>query len=171
MAETRVACLLADGFEDSEFRVPYDTLKQAGIGVDIISGSAGQQLRGERGKEHVKADVSIDQVKPESYQALLIPGGFSPDRLRADGRFVEFVKKFDSLGRPVAAVCHGPQLLMAARLVKGRTLTAWKTVREDLELAGVRTKDEPVVRDGNWITSRQPSDLPAFSEALLRTLQ
>ncbi|MGC4121874.1 MAG: type 1 glutamine amidotransferase domain-containing protein [Myxococcales bacterium] len=170
MAQTKVACLLADGFEDSEFRVPYDAMKQAGIAVDIIGSSAGQQLAGERGKERVKADVAIDQVEPDRYQALFIPGGFSPDRLRADERFVEFVRKFDALGRPVAAVCHGPQLLMAAKLVKGRTLTAWKTVREDLELAGVRTKDEPVVRDGNWITSRQPSDLPAFSEALLSTL-
>jgi len=171
MAQTPVACLLADGFEDSEFRVPYEAMKRAGIGVEIISGSAGQELRGERGKETVKADASIDQVRPESYQALFIPGGFSPDRLRADGRFVEFVRKFDVLGRPVAAICHGPQLLMAARLVKGRTLTAWKTVRDALELAGVRTKAAPVVRDGNWITSRQPSDLPAFSEALLATLR
>ena len=169
--ETRVACLLANGFEDSELRVPYQALKEAGIAVDVIGQQAGEELRGERGQEQVKTDVAIDQARPDRYQALLIPGGFSPDRLRADQRFVDFVREFDALGRPIAAVCHGPQLLMAARLVKGRTLTAWKTVREDLELAGVRTRDEPVVRDGNWITSRQPSDLPAFSEALLRTLQ
>jgi protease I len=101
---------------------------------------------------------------------LVIPGGQSPDHLRADPRFVQFVKRFDATGRPLAAVCHGPQLLITAGLVRGRTLTAWKTIQEDLRQIGATVKDEPVVTDGNWITSRQPSDLEAFSQAILAAL-
>ncbi|MBI5549394.1 MAG: type 1 glutamine amidotransferase [Deltaproteobacteria bacterium] len=171
MANVKVACLLGDGFEDSEFRVPFDELKKAGIEVEIIGTKAGQELKGYRGRETVKTDTAIDQARTDSFQALLIPGGHSPDHLRADRRFVDFVRSFDALKRPVAAVCHGPQLLMSAKLVKGRTLTAWPTVQGDLQLAGANVKDEPVVMDGNWITSRKPEDLQAFSEALIRTLR
>jgi len=171
MAQGRIACLLGPGFEDSEFRVPYDALKNAGNQVDIISTKAGVELKGYKGKETVKADKGIDEVRPEDYQALLIPGGHSPDQLRKDKRIVEFVKKFDALKRPLAAVCHGPQLLLTARLVRGRTLTAWETVQGDLEQAGANVKDQEVVIDQNWITSRKPEDLKAFSEALLNAVR
>ncbi|TMA23898.1 MAG: type 1 glutamine amidotransferase [Deltaproteobacteria bacterium] len=171
MAQGRIACLLGPGFEDSEFRVPYDALKNAGNQVDIISTKAGVELKGYKGKETVKADKGIDEVRPEDYQALLIPGGHSPDQLRKDKKIVEFVKKFDALKRPLAAVCHGPQLLLTARLVRGRTLTAWETVQGDLEQAGANVKDQEVVIDQNWITSRKPEDLKAFSEALLNALR
>jgi protease I len=171
MAGARIACLLASGFEDSEFRIPYDRLRNAGYAVEIIGVRAGEELKGYKGKETVKAEKGIDQVKPQDYQALLIPGGQSPDHLRADPRMVQFVKAFDALKRPIAAVCHGPQLLLSARLVKGRTLTAWKTVQGDLEQAGAKVVDQPVVIDQNWITSRQPEDLEQFSEALIQALQ
>jgi protease I len=171
MAQGRIACLLGPGFEDSEFRVPYDTLKNAGYQVDIIGPKPGMELKGYKGKETVKAEKGIDEVRPEDYQALLIPGGHSPDQLRKDKKIVEFVKKFDALKRPLAAVCHGPQLLLTARLVKGRTLTAWETVQGDLEQAGANVKDQEVVIDQNWITSRKPEDLKAFSEALLNALR
>ena len=171
MAQGRIACLLGPGFEDSEFRVPYDALKNAGNQVDIISTKAGVELKCYKGKETVKADKGIDEVRPEDYQALLIPGGHSPDQLRKDKKIVEFVKKFDALKRPLAAVCHGPQLLLTARLVRGRTLTAWETVQGDLEQAGANVKDQEVVIDQNWITSRKPEDLKAFSEALLNALR
>jgi protease I len=171
MAQGRIACLLGPGFEDSEFRVPYDELKNAGYQVDIVGPKAGLELKGYKGKETVKADKGIGEVRPEDYQALVIPGGHSPDQLRRDKRFVEFVKKFDALKRPLAAVCHGPQLLLTARLVKGRTLTAWETVQGDLEQAGANVKDQEVVIDQNWITSRKPEDLKAFSEALLSALR
>ncbi len=166
----KIACLLAKDFEDSEFRVPYDRLGKAGFDVDVISAHANEELVGKQGSERIETDKAIDQVKPDQYDALLIPGGYSPDKLRADERFVDFVRKFDALKRPIAAVCHGPQLLMAAGLVKGRTLTAWKTVQGDLKLVGAIVKDEPVVRDGNWITSRQPGDLEKFAEAFVQTL-
>jgi protease I len=171
MAQGKVACLLGDGFEDSEFRIPYDRVRKEGYQVDIIGPKAGMELKGYRGKEKVKADKGIDAVRPEDYLGLLIPGGYSPDHLRSDPRFVEFVKRFDALKRPLAAVCHGPQLLLSARLVRGRTLTAWSTVQVDLEQAGANVKDEPVVIDQNWITSRKPDDLEQFSEAFVQALR
>jgi len=166
----RIACLLASGFEDSEFRVPYDRLREAGYLVEIIGLRAGEQLEGERKREPVKTDFGIDEGDPADYQGLLIPGGYSPDKLRADERFVDFVKEFDGTRRPLAAVCHGPQLLLAAELQRGRTLTAWKTVQSDLRQAGAKVVDQEVVVDGNWITSRKPDDLPAFSERFLAEL-
>src|SRR5205823_3491819 len=117
-APMKIACVLGQGFEDSEFRVPYDRLKEEGYQVDIIGVKAGEELKGYKGKEKVKADKGIDQVKPDDYDALLIPGGQSPDHLRVDKRMVEFVKAFDKSGKLIAAVCHGPQLLIAAHLVK-----------------------------------------------------
>jgi protease I len=167
----KIACVLGQGFEDSEFRVPYDRLKEEGYQVDIIGLKAGEELKGYKGKEKAIVEKAIDQVKPEDYDALLIPGGQSPDRLRADKRMVEFVKAFDQSGKLIAAVCHGPQLLIAAHLVKGRTLTAWKTIQDDLEQIGATVKDEPVVVDRNWITSRKPDDLKQFSDAIVEHLE
>ena len=171
MAQGKLACLLGSGFEDSEFRVPYDRLRKEGYQVDIVGPKAGQELKGYKGMETVKADKGIDEVRPEDYVGLLIPGGQSPDHLRADQRFVDFVKRFDSLKRPLAAVCHGPQLLLSARLVRGRTLTAWSTVQGDLQQAGANVKDEQVVIDQNWITSRKPDDLQAFGDAMIDSLR
>ena len=171
MAQGRIACLLGPGFEDSEFRLPYDALKNAGYQVDIISMKAGTELKGYKGKETVKSEKGIDEVRADDYQAILIPGGHSPDQIRKDKKIVEFVKKFDSMKRPIAAVCHGPQLLLTARLVRGRTLTAWETVQGDLDQAGAIVKDQEVVVDQNWITSRKPEDLKAFSEAMLKALK
>lgn len=170
MAELKVVCLLGQGFEDSEFRVPYDRLRSAGIAVDVVGAKAGEELKGYRGKETIRTDRAIDQIRAEDYAALLIPGGYSPDHLRADDRFVQFVKAFDRTGHPIAAVCHGPQLLISAELVRGRTMTAWKTIQGDLRQIGAKVKDEAVVIDRNWITSRQPSDLEEFSEALIDAL-
>jgi len=165
-----VACLLAAGFEDSELRVPLDRLRQAGYLVEIIGADPGERLEGERKRETVTTDFGIDEVQVADYEGLLIPGGHSPDKLRADRRFIDFVKDFDRTGRPLAAVCHGPQLLLAAELQRGRTLTAWKTIQSDLRQAGATVKDQAVVVDGNWITSRQPDDLEAFSSKFIEEL-
>ena len=167
----KIACVLGQGFEDSEFRIPYDRLKQEGYQVDIIGVKAGEELKGYKGKEKVKAEKSIEEVSPEDYDALLIPGGQSPDHLRVDKRMVDFVKAFEKSGKLIAAVCHGPQLLIAAHLVKGRTLTAWTTIQDDLRQIGANVKDEPVVKDRNWITSRKPDDLQAFSAAIVEELE
>jgi deglycase len=167
----KIALVLGQGFEDSEFRVPYDRLKEEGYEVEIIGVKAGEELKGYKGKETVKVEKGIDRVKAEDYDALLIPGGQSPDHLRVDKRMVELVKQFDQAGRLIAAVCHGPQLLIAAHLVKGRTLTAWQTIQDDLQQIGAQVKDEAVVKDRNWITSRKPDDLKQFSDAIVEHLE
>jgi PfpI family intracellular protease len=127
-------------------------------------------LKGEKGRESAVVDMSIDEVDVDSYEGLLIPGGHSPDVLRADDRFVEFVRAFDSTGRPIAAVCHGPQLLLSAELQRGRTMTAWPTVQGDLRQAGANVIDRAVVVDDNWITSRNPGDLQAFTARFVEEL-
>ena len=167
----KIACVLGQGFEDTEFRVPYDRLKQEGYQVDVIGLKADEELKGYKGRETVKADKAIGDLHADDYDALLIPGGQSPDHLRVDKRMVDFVRQFEQAGKLIAAVCHGPQLLMAAHLVKGRTLTAWATVQDDLVQMGANVKDEPVVRDRNWITSRKPDDLPQFSAAIVDQLE
>jgi protease I len=166
----KIACLLASDFEDSELQVPMERLQAAGYEVEIVGSKAGEKLEGKRKKVTVKAHVGIDDAQIPNYEGLLIPGGYSPDHLRADKRFVDFVAAFDVTGRPMAAVCHGPQLLLSAQLVRGRTLTAWPTIQGDLRQAGAEVRDEPVVVDGNWITSRMPADLEAFSAKLLEEL-
>ncbi len=166
-----IACILGPDFEDSEFKVPYDRWRQAGNRIDIIGAQAGEELNGKKGKERARAEKSIDDVSPDDYDALFIPGGHSPDHLRADPRFVNFVKRFDASGKPILAICHGAQLFLSAGIVKGRTLTAWKTVQDDLRQAGANVKDEPVVFDRNWVTSRNPNDLDAFVQAGVECLR
>jgi len=170
MAKGKIACLLGQDFEDSEYQVPRERLEQAGYQVVVIGTKAGEELTGYKRKVKAKVGLSIDDADVEDFEGLLIPGGFSPDHLRIDRRFVDFVRKFDRTKRPLAAVCHGPQLLMTAGLVKGRTLTAWPTVQEDLKCAGANVVDAEVVVDDNWITSRKPEDLKAFSDKLLEEL-
>jgi protease I len=166
--DMRVACVLAEGFEDSEFRVPYDKLKAAGHDVVVVGATKDGKLEGKKGKEAIVADAAIDDVRPESFDALFIPGGHSPDHLRADPRFVEFVRGFRD--KPVLAICHGPQLLITADMVHARTLTAWKTVQVDLRNAGAMVVDRDVCVDRNFVTSRKPEDLDAFVRASLLML-
>ena len=171
MAEKgKIACLLADGFEDSEFRLPCDWLSAAGYTVEIVGKKAGETLKGDKGRETAVVDLGIDDADVDDYEGLLIPGGYSPDKLRADDRFVEFVRAFDATGRPLAAVCHGPQLLLTAELQSGRTLTAWQTIQGDLRQAGANVVDREVVVDDNWITSRKPDDLEAFTSKFVEQL-
>jgi len=172
MADTiKVACIIGPDFEDVEFRKPYDAMKEAGYDITLIGRKAGEEVEGKRGTEKVRTDAGIDEVNPKDFDVLFIPGGYSPDNLRADERFVRFVSDFDRSGKWIAAICHGPQLLLSAGLVEGRTLTAWRTVQKDLELAGANVEDEPVVVDRNWITSREPGDLEKFSRAVVERVK
>jgi protease I len=166
----RIACLLDNDFEDSEFRKPYDAFKAAGHEVVIIGLEPDAKLTGKNGKEVVRTERGIAEVRPEEFDALFLPGGYSPDRLRADERMVAFTKAFFDRERPVFAVCHGPQLLLTAGVVEGRTMTAWKTVQVDLKAAGANVLDQEVVVDRNLVTSRQPDDLDAFSKASIELL-
>jgi protease I len=150
--------------------IPLKRLTEAGHQVELLGAGAGRELVGKRGKTKVQVDASVADRKPEDYDALVIPGGHSPDHLRTDRQVVAFVKRFGAIGRPIAAVCHGPQLLIEADLVRGRRMTAWPSVRTDLRNAGAEVVDEEVVEDGALITSRKPDDLEAFSRALLDRL-
>lgn len=164
----RIACVLGDGFHDLEFRVPFDKLKAAGHEVVIIGAKKGEAIAGKLGKEKIEPDLAIDEARPDAFGALLIPGGYSPDHLRADDRFVAFTRGFAS--KPILAICHGPQLMMTADLVKGRTLTAWKTVQVDLRHAGANVVDKEVCVDKNFVTSRKPEDIDAFVRESLKML-
>jgi protease I len=167
----RIACLLDSDFEDSEFEKPYRALRDAGHDVVVIGFERGKEVSGKKGQVKTKTELSIGDASPGDYDALLIPGGYSPDHLRADKRFVDFARAFFDRERPVCAVCHGPQLLITAGVVKGRRMTAWRTIQEDLRYAGANVVDEEVVVDRNLVTSRQPSDLDAFSRESIKLLQ
>jgi protease I len=167
----RIACVLDSDFEDSEFRRPYDAFRTAGHEVAVIGLESGKELKGKKGQETVTSEKGIDEVRPDEFDALFIPGGFSPDHLRADDRMVEFTRAFFRRERPVFAICHGPQLLLTADVVSGRTMTAWKTVQVDLARAGASVVDREVVVDRNLVTSRKPDDIDAFNRESVAMLE
>lgn len=166
----RIAFIIADMFEDSEFRVPYDRLRQAGHEVTVIGSDRGKPIRGKQ-QETVTADRGIGEVATRDFDALVIPGGYSPDKLRMDPRMVGFTRAIFESGKPVAAVCHAPWMLVEADVLRGKKVTSWPSIKTDLLNAGARWIDQQVVEDGNLITSRKPDDLQAFSEAILRQLE
>jgi protease I len=166
----KVAFVLADDFEDSEFRVPYDRLRGAGHRVTVVGREAGKDVTGKRGKERCRPEATPDQVNASDFDALVIPGGYSPDKLRVHEGVVKFVQEFFGSDKPVAAICHAGSLLVEADVLEGRTVTSWPSIRTDLVNAGADWVDEEVVEDGNLITSRRPDDLEAFSDAILRRL-
>src|SRR5262245_13521114 len=167
----RIAMPVGEGFEDSEFTVPYERLRQAGHEVVVLGRKAGTTVEGKRGKATARIAVAGRNADPDHFDALVIPGGHSPDDLRLDPGIVGFVRRFWGSGRAVAAICHGPQLLIEADVIAGKTLTSWPSVRTDLENAGATWVDRPVMEDGNLITSRQPDDLDPFCTAILRRLE
>ena len=162
----RIAFVLGQDFEDSEFRKPYDELRAAGHDIEIVGARAGEVVKGKKGKEEVAIAAAASERDPSGYDALVIPGGYSPDHLRMDPGVVKFVEGFTRNNKLVAAVCHGPQLLIEADAVENKTLTSWPSVKKDLLNAGASWVDKEVVIDGNLITSRKPDDLPAFARAI-----
>jgi protease I len=166
----RIAFILGEGFEDSEFRIPYDSLRDAGHKIDVLGAKAGDSVRGKRGEEQVRIEAACSERNPEEYDALVIPGGYSPDHLRVDREVVRFVQKMVQADKLIAAVCHGPQLLIEADAVEGKTVTSWPSVHTDLVNAGAKWVDREVVIDDRLITSRKPADLQAFSAAIRERL-
>lgn len=169
----KVLILATDGFEQSELIDPKQALENAGIETTVASPKSGE-IRGwdqtDWGKS-VKVDASLDDVSVDQFDALLLPGGqINPDKLRMEEKAVALVKAFADSGKPVAAICHGPWLLVEADVVKGRTVTSWPSIRTDLRNAGAIVVDEQVVVDGNFITSRKPDDIPAFAKALIKAV-
>lgn len=167
---SKIAFLVDQMFEDSEFRVPYDRLRAAGHQVEILGREARAQVEGYRRKERVTIEKPVAQARVDDYDALVIPGGYSPDHLRTHPEAVAFTRAMALANKPVAAVCHAPSLLIEADLVYGRHVASWPSIKTDLINAGARWVDREVAIDGNLITSRRPDDLPAFSDAILRML-
>ena len=168
----KVATLITDMFEDVEYTGPAQALNDAGHEVFTIEKEAGKKVTGKQGEANVSVDYNIDDVKPEDFDALFIPGGFSPDILRADDRFVDFAKSFMDAKKPVFAICHGPQLLITAKTLDGRDATGYKSIRVDLENAGANFHDEEVFVCANQlVTSRTPDDIPAFNREIVKLLE
>lgn len=166
----KVAILVADGFEQIELTEPQKALEKAGAKTQIVSPVRGE-VQGvnhmEKGKK-LKVDVPLDQARPEEFDALLLPGGvFNPDQLRMDDKALRFVKHFFEQDKPVAAICHGPWTLVETGVIRGKRLTSYESIKTDILNAGGKWVDEPVVADGNLVTSRKPDDLPAFTEKML----
>jgi protease I len=166
----KVAVLLGPEFEDTEFTHPVAKLREAGHQVEVLGTKANETLEGKRHETKVETNAAVGDRQSKDYDALLIPGGHSPDNLRTDEQMVRFVRDFDRLQRPIAAICHGPQLLIEAGVVEGRTMTSWPSVRTDLRNAGANVVDSALCRDGNLITSRKPDDLDEFTAALLQAV-
>jgi protease I len=167
---SKIAILVDRMFEDSELSVPLDRLRAAGHQVDLVGQSAGVEVTGKQGKERVRIDKAVRDVTAQDYDALVIPGGYSPDHLRMNIDAVRFTRAMALAGKPVAAICHAPWMLIEADVTDDRMVTSWPSVRTDLLNAGARWVDREVVEDGNIITSRKPDDLPAFCDAILRQL-
>lgn len=165
-----VAVLVGDKFEDSEVQVPVERMVEAGHTVRLIGTEAGQELSGEKGRVRVVTDGAVRDHRADEFDLLLIPGGKSPAALREDEGMIEFVQSFCRMGRPVAAICHGPQLLMTAGEGKGRTMTGAPDVQEELRDYGAEAVDQELVRDGAFLTSRGPQDLEPFCAAILARL-
>ncbi len=169
----KVAILATDGFEQVELTEPKKNLEEAGATVTVLSIKAGE-IKGwdktDWGKT-VPVDALVKDARPEEFDALVLPGGqINPDKLRMDKDAVAFVKKFAESGKTTAAICHGPWTLIEAGVVKGKTMTSWPSVHTDLKNAGANWVDKEVVVDGNFISSRKPDDIPAFSKAIIEAL-
>ncbi|MBE0426326.1 MAG: type 1 glutamine amidotransferase [Nitrospirae bacterium] len=165
----RALIISADNFEDSELLVPYYTLQEEGIEIDIASIKKGS-IKGKHGYK-VQANKSLKEVNPDEYDVLILPGGKAPETIRKEKTALEIAKKFFQRNKPVSAICHGPQILITAGLMKGRRSTCYKSVAGEMKEAGAIYEDKEVVVDGNLVTSRQPSDLPAFMRETLKMIK
>ena len=165
-----IAVIITNMFEDSEYSEPAKAFLDAGHSLIHIGFKAGEMVKGLKKGTPVIIDKSVKGMGTKDFDALLIPGGYSPDSLRSDPEAVRFTREFVESGKPIFVICHGPQLLISARVLKGRKITGWKSIKEDLINAGAEFIDQEVVEDGNIISSRSPADLPAFIKASLKRL-
>lgn len=166
----KVAILVANIFEDNELFYPYFRLKEEGYEVDLVGAEANTAYKSKHGAKAVSEKAAKD-VSADDYDAVVIPGGYSPDYMRRSKETVQLVRDLNNQGKPVAAICHGPWMMASACDLKGKTLTSAPSIKDDLENAGGTYVDEEVVVDGNLITSRNPGDLPVFLKAIIKALQ
>lgn len=166
----RVAILATDGVEQAELTEPRKALDQAGAKTMVVSPKSGK-IKGwqhDHWGDEIPVDVSLDQASADTFDALMLPGGvMNPDHLRMNKKAVQFVKSFFEAGKPVAAICHGPWLLVEADVVRGRTVTSWPSLQTDLRNAGADWVDREVATDEGLVTSRKPDDIPAFSRKMI----
>ena len=168
--DSRILIVATDGFEEWELFGPREILQKRGAEVVLASLKTDPiqaTIHDEPGKT-IRPDLTVDEAKADDFDALILPGGVrNPDTLRLHGNVIELIKAFDRRGKPIAAICHGPWLLVEADLLRGRTATSWPSIRTDLRNAGAKVVDEVVVVDGNIVTSRKPDDVEAFTGALI----
>jgi protease I len=174
ISDASILIIATDGFEQSELFEPRRRLIDAGARVTLASIRTDpiQGMKHAEKGDVIKPDAVLEDVDADDYDALVIPGGVAnPDKMRTQARAIELVRAFDDAGKPIAAICHGPWLLVEADIVDGKTVTSWPSLRTDLANAGGNVVDREVVVDGNLITSRKPDDIPAFSDALIRAVE
>jgi protease I len=174
ISNARVLIVATDGFEEWELFGPRQILQEQGAEVVLASlkrDPIQATIHDDPGKT-IRPDLTIDEVNPDDFDALILPGGVrNPDQLRLHGNVIGLIRRFAEQGKPVAAICHGPWLLVEADLVRGRTATSWPSIRTDLRNAGAKVVDEAVVTDGNIVTSRKPDDVEAFTNAVIALLE
>jgi protease I len=168
---SKIAVIITDLFEDVEYTEPAEAFREAGHDLVHIGLKEGATVKGKKHGTAVKIDRSVAEVSVDDFDALLIPGGYSPDQLRVDEKAVSFVRSFVSGGKPVFSICHGPQILITADIIRGKKITGYTSIIQDIKNAGAEFVDQEVVKDGNLISSRNPKDIPAFTKAALAQLQ
>jgi protease I len=165
-----IAVIITNDFEDIEYTEPAKAFKNAGHRLTHVGLNRGDVVKGKKHGSEVKIDEAVKGARVDDFDALLIPGGYSPDKLRIDENAVAFVREFVESGKPIFAICHGPQILISGQALRGRKVTGWKSIIQDIKDAGAEFVDQAVVEDGNFLTSRGPDDVPRFVEAALRKL-
>jgi protease I len=174
ISNSTILIVATDGFEESELFGPLRILGDRGAEVKLASPDLKPiqaTVHDDPGKT-IRPDLTVDQARAEDYDALILPGGVrNPDQLRTKKAAIDLIRAFADAGKPIAAICHGPWLLVEADLLRGKTATSWPSIRTDLRNAGANVVDQPAVTDGNIVTSRNPDDVPAFTEALIRLVE
>jgi protease I len=167
----KIAVVITDDFEDVEYTEPARAFKEQGNELVHIGLETGKVVKGKKEGTEVRIDRAVREARVGEFDALLIPGGYSPDKLRVDPDAVRFAREFVESGKPIFAICHAAQLLITAQAIQGRKITGWKSIVQDIKNAGAQYEDREVVEDGNLVSSRGPQDIPAFVKASLRHLQ
>src|SRR3954465_2243247 len=170
LAGRRIALLVEQEFEDSELTGPLEALRAAGATVVLIGPTANTDYKGKKLGTVVKSELAAGSARMSDFDAVVIPGGYAPDKMRMRHAMVDFTREMYEAGKPVAAICHAASMLISANAVKGRTLTCWPSVAIDVKNAGGMYVDKPVVEDANLITSRKPDDIPFFNDAIIRAV-
>ena len=166
----RIALFIEDGFEAREVSEPLALLRSEDADVVVIGPSTTATYRDKKGIETITAELAAGAARMRDFDAVVIPGGYAPDKMRMRHAMVDMVVEAMAAAKPVAAICHGPQVLISANVLRGRTLTCWPSIAIDVQNAGGLYVDRPVVRDGNLITSRKVDDIPLFTEAIVEAL-